>query len=90
MPNATLTIIDAKKEHHFHPGFTLVGAGIWSPAQVTERNVEYMPRGGPGALGAPVDIMFAVLIALIPGGVVGSATFAIMAFVPNRRVAEIA
>ena len=35
-------------------------------------------------------IMFAVLIALIPGGVVGSATFAIMAFVPNRRVAEIA
>lgn len=45
MPNATVTIIDAKKEHHFQPGFTLVGAGIWSPAQVTERNVDYMPRG---------------------------------------------
>lgn len=23
----------------------MVGAGIWSPAQVTERNVNYMPRG---------------------------------------------
>lgn len=45
MPNATVTIIDAKKEHHFQPGFTLVGAGIWSPAQVTERTVDYMPRG---------------------------------------------
>ena len=45
MPNATITIIDAKKEHHFQPRFTLVGAGVWSPAQVTERNVDYMPRG---------------------------------------------
>ncbi|MBX8802214.1 NAD(P)/FAD-dependent oxidoreductase [Ochrobactrum sp. MR28] len=45
MPNATVTIIDAKKEHHFQPGFTLIGAGVWSPAQVTERNVDYMPRG---------------------------------------------
>src|SRR5690606_19068555 len=45
MPNATITIIDAKKEHHFQPGFTLVGAGIWSPAHVTERNEDYMPRG---------------------------------------------
>lgn len=45
MPNATITIIDAKKEHHFQPGFTLVGAGLWSPGQVTERNVDYMPRG---------------------------------------------
>lgn len=45
MPNATITIIDAKKEHHFQPGFTLVGAGVWSPAHVTERNADYMPRG---------------------------------------------
>lgn len=45
MPNATITIIDAKKEHHFQPGFTLVGAGLWSLAHVTERNADYMPRG---------------------------------------------
>lgn len=45
MPNATIIVIDAKKEHHFQPGYTLVGAGLWSPAQVTERNADYMPRG---------------------------------------------
>jgi sulfide:quinone oxidoreductase len=45
MPNANVTLIDAKKEHHFQPGYTLVAAGIWSPEHVTERNVDYMPRG---------------------------------------------
>ena len=45
MPNATLTVIDARKEHHFQPGFTLVGAGLWTPGHVTERNADYMPRG---------------------------------------------
>ena len=45
---------------------------------------------GPGALGAPIDILFAVLIALIPGGAVAAALFAIMALVPNRRAAAIA
>lgn len=45
MPNATITLIDAKKEHHFQPGYTLVGAGLWTSADVTERNADYMPRG---------------------------------------------
>ncbi len=45
MPNATVILIDAKKEHHFQPGFTLVAAGLWSPADVTERNADYLPRG---------------------------------------------
>lgn len=45
MPNATITLIDAKKEHHFQPGYTLVAAGIWTPEHVTERNEDYMPRG---------------------------------------------
>ena len=44
----------------------------------------------PGALGAPIDILFAVLIALIPGGVVAAAVFASMALVPKRRAAAIA
>ena len=34
---------------------------------------------GPGALGAPVDILFAVLLALVPGAAVGAAVFAGMA-----------
>lgn len=45
MPGATITIIDARKEHHFQPGFTLVGAGLWAPAQVTSRNADFVPRG---------------------------------------------
>lgn len=45
MPNATITLIDAKKEHHFQPGYTLVAAGVWSPEHVTERNEDYVPRG---------------------------------------------
>lgn len=45
MPNATITLIDAKKEHHFQPGFTLVAAGLWGPANVTEHNADYVPRG---------------------------------------------
>lgn len=45
MPNATITIIDAKKDHHFQPGYTLIGAGLWSPAHVTSSNAAHMPHG---------------------------------------------
>ena len=45
MPNATLTILDAKTEHHFQPGFTLIGAGLWEPSQVTFANADFVPRG---------------------------------------------
>ncbi|HLS69564.1 MAG TPA: FAD/NAD(P)-binding oxidoreductase [Kiloniellales bacterium] len=44
MPNATITLIDAKRDHHFQPGFTLVAAGLWEPAQVIENNADYVPR----------------------------------------------
>ncbi|MGB3271623.1 MAG: FAD/NAD(P)-binding oxidoreductase [Xanthobacteraceae bacterium] len=45
LPNATITLVDAKKEHHFQPGYTLVATGLWTPADVTERNADYVPRG---------------------------------------------
>lgn len=45
MPRATIVIIDAKKDHHFQPGFTFVGAGLWSPADVTFRNADFLPPG---------------------------------------------
>lgn len=45
MPEAKVTIIDAKTDHHFQPGFTLVGAGLWSPADVTFRNADFIPKG---------------------------------------------
>lgn len=45
MPNAVITILDAKKDHHFQPGFTLIAAGLWSPRDVTFRNADFIPRG---------------------------------------------
>ena len=40
---------------------------------------------GPGALGAPVDVLFAVLLALVPGIAAGSAVFAGVALGSARR-----
>ncbi|WP_333684639.1 NAD(P)/FAD-dependent oxidoreductase [Pontibaca methylaminivorans] len=45
MPQATLTLIDEKAEHHFQPGFTLIGAGLWQPGDVIFRNADFVPRG---------------------------------------------
>ncbi|MFA5581167.1 MAG: FAD/NAD(P)-binding oxidoreductase [Paracoccaceae bacterium] len=45
MPNAVITIIDRKRDHHFQPGFVLIGAGLWQPSQVTSRNADYLPGG---------------------------------------------
>lgn len=45
LPKARITLIDAKKEHHFQPGLTLVGAGLWAPAYITSQNASYIPAG---------------------------------------------
>lgn len=45
IPDARITIIDAKTDHHFQPGFTLIGAGLWAPGDVTFRNADFIPRG---------------------------------------------
>ncbi len=45
MPNATITILDARREHYFQPGWTLVGAGWWKPSQTVEANKRYIPSG---------------------------------------------
>ena len=45
MDNATIILIDAKKAHHFQPGYTLVAAGLWRPEDVTEANAAYVPSG---------------------------------------------
>ncbi len=46
LPNAKITIIDAKKEHNYQPGYTLLATGIWhSPQSVRDRNERLMPPG---------------------------------------------
>lgn len=45
MPNATITIFDARKDHYFQPGWTLVGAGWWAPSQTVDATAGYIPAG---------------------------------------------
>jgi len=40
---ARITIIDARENHYFQPGYTLVGSGIWAQDKVISSNAAYMP-----------------------------------------------
>ena len=44
-PNASITLVDARRDHYFQPGFTLVAAGLWRPEAVIERTATYVPAG---------------------------------------------
>lgn len=46
LPNAKITIIDAKKEHNYQPGYTLLATGIWSSVnRVKDSNKKLLPAG---------------------------------------------
>lgn len=45
LDGATITIVDAKREHHYQPGFTLVATGVWPEAKVRDDNAGYLPDG---------------------------------------------
>ncbi|TSE34995.1 NAD(P)/FAD-dependent oxidoreductase [Tepidimonas charontis] len=45
LPKATITLIDARREHYYQPGFTLVGAGIKPISYVISSTREYVPAG---------------------------------------------
>lgn len=38
-----ITIIDKKETHHYQPGFTFIGCGIYRPEQVVKNNGDYIP-----------------------------------------------
>jgi sulfide:quinone oxidoreductase len=42
---ARITVVDARKEHYYQPGFTLVAAGIKPQGYVTSTTAEYLPQG---------------------------------------------
>ncbi|HLR12270.1 MAG TPA: FAD/NAD(P)-binding oxidoreductase [Burkholderiaceae bacterium] len=42
---AKITIIDARREHYYQPGFTLVGGGIKPPSYTVSTTGEYIPKG---------------------------------------------
>jgi sulfide:quinone oxidoreductase len=45
LDGARITIVDAKQEHHYQPGFTLVATGVWPIDKVRDRNADFLPEG---------------------------------------------
>ncbi|MFN3985843.1 MAG: NAD(P)/FAD-dependent oxidoreductase [Rhodocyclaceae bacterium] len=45
LDGARITLIDARKEHFYQPGFTLVAAGIKPSSYVVSATRDYLPRG---------------------------------------------
>ena len=45
LDGAKITLIDARKEHFYQPGFTLVGSGIKPAGYVVSATAEYVPAG---------------------------------------------
>ena len=45
LDGAKITLVDAKKVHHYQPGFTLIATGIWPKEKVSDTNQELIPAG---------------------------------------------
>lgn len=45
LSGAKVTLVDARKQHYYQPGFTLVGAGIKSADYVVSQTGSYVPAG---------------------------------------------
>lgn len=45
LDGARITLIDARREHYYQPGFTLVAAGIKPARYVTSATADYVPAG---------------------------------------------
>jgi sulfide:quinone oxidoreductase len=45
LDGARITLIDAKEEHNYQPGYTLVAAGVWPLDKVRDRNADFHPAG---------------------------------------------
>lgn len=46
LPNAKITIVDAKKEHNYQPGYTLIATGVWKNIkEVKYQNHDYIAAG---------------------------------------------
>lgn len=45
LDGAKITLVDAKKVHHYQPGFTLVATGIWPVDKLSDSNQQLIPAG---------------------------------------------
>lgn len=40
---AQITIIDKNEKHHYQPGYTLIGCGVYQPKDIIRENADYIP-----------------------------------------------
>jgi sulfide:quinone oxidoreductase len=45
LDGASITIVDAKQEHNYQPGYTMVATGVWPLDKVRDRNADFLPPG---------------------------------------------
>ncbi|MFA7394187.1 MAG: FAD-dependent oxidoreductase [Pigmentiphaga sp.] len=45
LEGARITLIDAKREHNYQPGYTLVATGVWPMDKVRDLNQDFVPAG---------------------------------------------
>ncbi|HMM86406.1 FAD/NAD(P)-binding oxidoreductase [Azohydromonas sp.] len=45
LDGARITIVDAKREHNYQPGYTLVATGVWPVDKVRDANADFIPPG---------------------------------------------
>jgi sulfide:quinone oxidoreductase len=45
LDGARITLVDAKKEHNYQPGYTLVATGVWPVDKVRDHNADFHPAG---------------------------------------------
>ena len=44
-PKVTIAVIDPAEHHYYQPGWTLVGAGVFTPEQTRKNEADVMPKG---------------------------------------------
>ncbi|EXJ09517.1 MULTISPECIES: NAD(P)/FAD-dependent oxidoreductase [Nitrincola] len=45
LQGAKITLIDARQEHHYQPGWTLVASGVWDKSKTLSKTAEWIPSG---------------------------------------------
>lgn len=45
LTNASITIVDAREEHYYQPGWTLVASGLWDEQDVITTTKQWLPKG---------------------------------------------
>jgi len=43
LPNAQITIIDSREDHHYQPGWTLVASAVWDKKKTLSKTAEWLP-----------------------------------------------